>query len=241
MRALTVNVQWNHQPVAARLENVQVRQRLRQSAFFGKAVASRIVLHSPSWVACLTLADSVDTTALRKLAVQLKSGNPPPITLTGPIMAIQAIRLGTCWPENQCVEPLSILNCRPCADWVLMEAEPPVETEHPLHRQPPNTLSLESSEEDSVPIRIPYDWMGWLEQRNRQVRIALRLSVPRRRANVVEITTADEGLATRLLEDIRSRRVRRIRLNQAICQFKVTSVGWPQPISLPTAVQLLPR
>ena len=97
-----------------------------------------------------------------------------------------------------------------------MEAEPPVEADHPLHSQSPNTLSFESSAADSIPIRIPYDSIGKVEPVDWIVRITLGPAAPIRWVGVVEIITTDVPLAARLVEDIRGRRVRRIQPNQAV-------------------------
>ena len=204
------------------LDNARIRRRLRSPAFFGKAVSSRIAIYNPFWVACLTLADYVEPSTREELTNQFRRLKSPPVTLAGPIMAIHAIRLGSCWPTGMRVEALSLFDCRPGADWLGLEAEPPVVTEHPLHSQPPNTLSLESAEEDSVPIRIHYDWIQCVEHWNQRVMITSRPTVPPSRLNVIEITTASEAIAAQLTEDLQARWVRRIRRNQAIIGFKVT-------------------
>ena len=236
----------NGRLVAARLDNARIRRRLRTPAFFGKAVSSQIALYNPLWVACLTLADYVESSTLEELTNQLRRLKAPPATVAGPIMAIHAIRLGSCWPTVPSVEALSLFDCRPAADWLGMEAEPPVEAAHPLHSQPPNTLSLESAEEDSVPIRIHYDWIRCVEHWDLRVMITSRPTVPPSRLNVIEITTASEAIAAQLTEDLQARRVRRIRRNQAIIGFKVTLSsamdGLPRqprqiiaPVALPAA------
>ena len=206
---------------AARFYVSQVHRQFRQPAFFGKAISSRIVLSSRNWKVCLTLADYVTTTALRKLAARFSSIRPPRVSLRGPIMAIHVIRLGRAWPGNQSVEAWSVLNCRPREDWVGMEAEPPVQGEHPLLNQPPNTLSFENARPDSIPIWVPYDSIMKVEKQDRRVLVTLGPAAPLRWEGVVEITTDNERRAARLAGDIRRRQVRRIRCNRAVCRFNM--------------------
>ena len=217
MNDTKIHFHMDGRPEVASFDDDAVKYQFRQPRFFGKAVASRIALSSHEWEACLTLSDDVSETALAQLAEDFSWEDPPEVNLTGPIMAIQLIKKGNAWPDSQWVEPFSVLNCRPCEDWVGMEAEPPIGVDHPLLNQPLNTLSIEEEPcRDSVPSRIHYDSIVKVETKTFRVLITSRPTVPSAVLNLLTISTANEALAKQLTEDLQARRVRRIRCNGAI-------------------------
>lgn len=214
MHDTLIHFHMNGRPEVASFDDDGVKYQFRQPAFFGKAVSSRIAFSSNDWEACLTLSDDVSETALAQLAEDFSWEDPPEVSLTGPIMAIQLIKKGNAWPNSQWVEPFSVLNCRPPEDWVGMEAEPPIGVDHPLLNQPLNTLSIEEEPcRGSVPRRIHYDSIVKVETKTFRVLITSRPTVPSEVLNLLTISTANEALAKQLTEDLQARRVRRIRCN----------------------------
>ena len=233
MNETLIHFHMDGRPEVASFDDDAVKYQFRQPAFFGKAVSSRIALCGNPWMACLTLSDDVSETALAELAEDFSWADPPEVNLTGPIMAIQLIKKGNAWPDSQWVEPFSVLNCRPCEDWVGMEAEPPIGVDHPLLNQPLNTLSIEEEPwRYSVPSRIHYDSIVKVETKTFRVLITSRPTVPSSGLNVLTISTANEALAKQLTEDLQFRRVRRLRCNGAIerIQSETCSAIYGQPL-----------
>ena len=188
---------------------------------FGKAVPGRIILRSRGSAACLTVRDGVPVCDIAGMAAAFRDSEQSPLTLVEPFMAIHAVRAGAAFPDDHGSEPLSLFDCRPREDWVGMEAEPPVEAEHPLLTQPPNTLSFETAMGGSNPLRVHYDSIVRVELRDYNVLIVVNQAARNELVGMAEVTTTDRRLATRLAEAIRQRQVRRIQPNRVVSSIKL--------------------
>lgn len=203
------------------LENPRIKFHRGVFNSFGKAVPARIILRSRGSAACLTVRDGVAVYDVAGMSAACRASEQSPLTLVEPFMAIHAVRAGAAFPNDHGSEPLSLFDCRPREDWVGMESEPPVEAEHPLLNQPPNTLSFETLMGGSIPLRVHYDSIVRVELRDYNVLIAVNQAAPNELVGMAEITTPDRRLATRLAEAIRQRQVRRIQPNHAVSSIKL--------------------
>lgn len=162
--------------------------------------------------ACVTLDQGWSQERVMRLAKQLGSAKRRDVHLREPVVAMQVIEPGEGWPADGLAAPASLFASLKLAADDTAAASIPVESNHPLLRQPANTLWLMGGNNHGQPLEVPHQSLVGIEQRHH------RLLVTFGNVTVAHLLLGfpDEQTATGLKADLAAGLVRLLRFGGVV-------------------------
>ena len=216
MSTILFNLHVNNQPVQIEMVGPIIKQQQLKSDAYGQTPSNRLLLSTDDMVACLYLDDTLSSRDMKQLVNKLTGKLPRFVNLSHPIMAIHLIQRAFGWPEDEHSRPNTILNCLPVEGWAAMASKPPVEANHPLLNQPPQTLWFQSYMSTGMPASVHYDSIAAVEQINDRVLIIVHPEGNSELLGLAVVWLRDSQMAAGLAAGLRLRRVKRVGRNEMV-------------------------
>ena len=213
MSRISIHTKLNNVPATLEMVSPRFQQQRINPEPYGQPASNRIVLQNDEMVVRLYLHDRLNNREMNRMVKRMQGDEPEAIRLGDPVMAIQIIHPGAGWPDEHRYGPVSLLDCLPDQDWLLMQSQPPVRPTDKVLFGAAGTLQFNDGQPDSHPVSLRYDSITGLKQREQLVYVTVNSHCQTELVGCAVIEVVDKERAARLVEMLRCRQVRCLKAN----------------------------